>query len=218
MNQRTSFITAAAITGVVLAGTTAVAANIGILNAADSDNVGDLSAVAVTTPVDATTAAVAPQIVDIYLDESTSTTTSDLTVEGSTPATTSSTASQDFAVVDAGIVTVEQDGDAVRLIGIDANDGWTWISDESSPELTVTFTDAESEYVFYASVGPDGQIAARVDEQITNIVEVPAPQPTPPGHDSQTNSRQGVDDHDDHDEGQNEGGEDDEHEGGGDDD
>ncbi|RLE20109.1 MAG: hypothetical protein DRJ50_11255, partial [Actinobacteria bacterium] len=68
MDRKTYFITAAAITGVVLAGTTAVAANIGILNAADDDNVGDLTAVVVTAPETVPTV-VEPQIVDVYIEE-----------------------------------------------------------------------------------------------------------------------------------------------------
>ncbi len=51
MNKRTSFITAGAVTGVLLAGTAAVGANIGILNAADNGDVGQLSAAVATTPV-----------------------------------------------------------------------------------------------------------------------------------------------------------------------
>ena len=61
MNRRTSFITAAAVTGVILAGTSAVSANVGILTAAGSDNVGELSAaVPITTVVE-------PQIIDVFL-------------------------------------------------------------------------------------------------------------------------------------------------------
>lgn len=42
--SRTSLITIAAIAGVLIAGTAAVAANIGILNAADSSQIGELTA------------------------------------------------------------------------------------------------------------------------------------------------------------------------------
>jgi hypothetical protein len=201
MDRRTSFITAIAITGVALAGSTAIAANIGILNAADSDNVGELSAAAVTAVVESTPTTLAPQITDVYLDES-----------ASTPVTTTGDATQQFAIEDAGTVNVVRTGDGVRLDGVDVNEGWTWTSNEVSPtEFTVMFTNGESVYVFDASVGLDGQLAARVDEQIINVVETPAPS-TSVATGSHEDEEYESDDHDDEED------EDEEHEGGEDDD
>ena len=66
MNRRNATITAGAVTGMVLAGTLAIAANTSILNAADDDNVGELSAAAVVNaaPVDPE-----PQIIEVYIDD-----------------------------------------------------------------------------------------------------------------------------------------------------
>jgi hypothetical protein len=65
---RTSFITAAAIAGVALAGSAAIVANVGILNAAESTEIGTLSAAGDLLPAD-------PQVVDVYLDDPSATTT-----------------------------------------------------------------------------------------------------------------------------------------------
>ena len=172
MNKRTSFITAGAVTGVLLAGIAAVGANIGILNAADNGNVGDLNAVVtVTTPPETIPTSVEPQVIDVYVEEP----------ANSTPAATtpSSTAPQvdvqDFVVDDAGTVSVESTESGVLLDGVALAEGWTWISSQSAEgELEVTITSADSEYVFTASLFEDGTIVARVDELIVNVVRAPA--------------------------------------------
>ncbi len=214
MNKRTSFITAAAVTGVLLAGTAAVGANIGILNAADNGDVGNLSAAVVTTPV------TEPQVIDIYLDEpvDASSTTTGPTV------TVPQALTQEFAVDAAGTVSVEATETGVLLDGVTAAEGWTWTSTQAGDgELVVTFTSADSEYLFYASLAADGTIAARVDEPIVQIVQVPAASSSSSNSGSSSVSSNTTrsashdddhyedDDHDDHDDDHDEyeGGEDD---------
>ena len=229
MNKRTSFITAGAVTGVLLAGTAAVGANIGILNAADNGNVGDLSAaVEVSTPTETVPTSVEPQVIDVYVEEPV-----DNTPATTTPSTTAPEAvTQEFAVDDAGTVSVEATGTGVLLDGVVAGEGWTWTSRQSADgELEVTFTSADSEYVFYASLAEDGTIVARVDEPIVNVVRVPAasspatvPSNTAPSGDRNDDDRgeyhddDDDDEHDEEDDHDEEDEEDEEHEGGDDDD
>jgi hypothetical protein len=220
MNKRTSFITAGAVTGVLLAGTAAVGANIGILNAADNGNVGDLNAaVEVTTPTVPTS--VEPQVIDVYVEEPAET-----TPMGTALSTTASEAiTQEFAVDDAGTVSVRSTGTGVLLDGVVVAEGWSWTAGQTEQGLEVRFTSADSEYVFYASLAEDGTIVARVDEPMVNVVQVPAGSSpaTVPSNTAQSSDRDDddpgeYDDHDQEDDEDHEDEEDEEHEGGEDDD
>ena len=178
MNKRTAFITAAAVTGVMLAGTAAVGANIGILNAADSDNVGELSAaVTVSTEADTAPNSVEPQVIDIYLDEPSVTAdlaAAALVTESAVVSPTSAT--QRFDVDDAGTVNVRATKTGVLLDGVVVADGWSWSSEQpSETELVVTFASANSAYIFHANLALDGSITARVDEPIVNVVQAATP-------------------------------------------
>ncbi|HRB04734.1 MAG TPA: hypothetical protein PLP26_15280 [Ilumatobacteraceae bacterium] len=172
MNRRTSFITAAAVAGVVLTGTTAMAANIGMLNSGDGQNAGDSSSASavVTTPVDAIPVAVDPQVIDVYIEDPAIETTAPMVLE-----TTPEELSQVFAVEAAGTVTVEPTATGVLLDGVTVAEGWGWTANQPSPtELEVTFTAADVTYLFSASLGADGLITARVDQPIVQIVQAPA--------------------------------------------
>jgi hypothetical protein len=154
--HRTSLITAAAIAGVVLAGTVAVGANIGILNAADDSDIGNLSATGDLVPANT-------QVVDVYLDEAT-TTTSD------TSATSDSAIAQEFAVDAAGTVGVIPTASGVRLGDVVANPGWTWsLAQSDASALAVTFTNGVRTLEFTAVLGPDGTITAAVEEPIASV-------------------------------------------------
>jgi len=217
MERKSYFISAAAITGVVLAGTTAVAANIGILNAADDDNVGNLTAAVATVP-----ATVEPQIIDVYIEEA----VPQATFSTRTPGEDSDSTSQEFKVDEAGTVTIKRTPDGILLDGATVNDGWDWTSNQSSAtDLVVTFTSGDSEFVFYAGLADDGSIAARVDEPIVNVVQAPpapsssvaTPSPAAPvpsydddDHYEEDDEYEEYEDHEDE--------EDDDHEGGDDDD
>ncbi len=172
MNRRTAFVTAAAVTGTVLAGTTAVAANIGILNSAESSPIGDLSATAQLAP--ATTVA-EPQVVDVFIEDP-APTTPPATLPPTTVAETPSETTQQFSVADAGTLSVVRTETGLRLGDVTPVADWSWESSQSSStDLVVTFTSNGRTYVFYASVAADGTIAARVDEPIVKTVTVPAP-------------------------------------------
>ena len=169
MNRRSTLITSAAIAGVMLVGTTAVAANIGILNTADDDPIGELSAAAdVTTIAEPAPIPTAPeaQVIDVYIDEPVpSTLVSEAAPDG-----------QEFAVDDAGAVTIERTGSGIRVGEVAAEEGWTWSSAQTSEnELSIEFVSGDASYVFYASLAPDGTIDARVDQPIVRTVQVAAP-------------------------------------------
>jgi hypothetical protein len=155
---RTSLITAAAIAGVVLAGTVAVGANIGILSAADDSDIGNLSAAGDLIPANT-------QVVDVYLDEASTTTTDTATLD--------SAVAQEFAVDAAGTVAVIPAAAALRLGDVAANPGWTWsLAQSDASALAVTFTDGVRTLVFTAVLGPDGTITAAVEEPIVSVSSI----------------------------------------------
>lgn len=146
MIRKTAAITAASIAGVILAGGAAVGANIGILNAADDNLLGDLSAEApITTPFTEPTATEQPIA---NLSDS----------DGST---------QSFAVDTAGTVEVETDGSGLRLSDVRTNQGWSWQETSSdSRTVKVTFSSGSDNLEFTATTNDDGTISASVDRPI----------------------------------------------------
>jgi hypothetical protein len=202
---RTSLITAAAVAGVVFAGAVAVGANIGILSAADDSEIGSLSAAGDLVPVNT-------QVVDVYVDDTTTTTPATTSAMQDSAAKDSvaqdSAAAQEFAVDAAGTVGVIPTAGGVRLGDVVANPGWTWSLAQSDPSaLTVTFTANTSttgvrSLNFTASIGPDGTITASVEEPIVSV----SPTTTPTQYQGDDDDHEGADH------------EDDEHEGGDDDD
>jgi hypothetical protein len=184
MITRPVLTAAASVVGVLVAGTAAVGANIGILTAADSSEVGELSA-AVDTPIDGT-APVGVDVVEVYLDDldallapaSTPSETS-----GATPWSPSGSASDEsstyeaFTVDAAGEVVLENDGDEIDVESVTPAAGYSsTTSVQSDRELTVTF-DGPSTLVFHAVLNADGTISASVEAPV--VVEVPTPSPTP---------------------------------------
>ncbi|MEZ5256318.1 MAG: hypothetical protein R2705_05360 [Ilumatobacteraceae bacterium] len=161
---RTKLVTMASVLAVGLAGAVAISANIGILNAAADTNVGSLSA-----SVD-TTAATTPQVVDVYVNDPTTTT--------STPV------AQDFAVDNAGIVSVAQDAAGLRVASVQANPGWTWsLAQSDLSSVAISFTDGSRTLVFHATSTDQG-IAATVEETVVGQA-APAPaQPATTSHHS----------------------------------
>ncbi len=167
MIRRNSLITAAAIAGVLFAGTTAVAANVGLLTPSETSTDAGSPVVSLET----TLPSVEPQIVDVYIEDppvTTDTTTA-------TTTTTVASRSQVFAVEAAGTVSVEPTASGVRLDGVTVADGWQWTATQPSPnELQVTFTSTGATYVFSAGLAPDGTIVAGVDQPIVQIAPAPA--------------------------------------------
>lgn len=199
---RIKLITVGAIIAVGLAGGVALAANSGILDASERDGVGDLSASGdLTTP--------STQVVDVYLDDTSSTAGATTAPAATAPATTAAVAAgQQFAVDAAGTVTVSAAGGVLRLDQVEPSAGWTWQLAQPDPvNLTVTFTDGARTLHFLAGVAADGSITARVDE--------PVAAPAAPASTAATSSGGHSGDDDDH---EDDGSEHEEYEGGEDDD
>lgn len=189
LTTRTTVITVAAIAGVVIAGGAAVAANIGILDAADDDELGTLSA--------AVDLSGGTEIIDVYPQSTTSTSLDD------------GTGTQAFTVDRAGLVTVARNAGALRVAEVVANPGWTWTVDaDDAATVAVRFTDGARTLVFTATLGADGTVAADVSET------TPPPVVGPTGSDDDHDDDHGEDEHEHEDEQEHE----DEHEGRDDDD
>jgi hypothetical protein len=196
MLRKTAAFTAASIAGVILAGGAAVGANIGILNAADSNELGQLSAEA---PLDAPTETTSLIRLVAPIDESNVHT---------------------YSVDIAGAVSVETTGSGLRLVEVGANPGWTWEDTTSRADaVTVTFTAAGDTLEFEAELLADGTIEP-------SVTRPAAPSAVPPNgtassfdDDDHGSDDDGYDDDgSDDDDGFDDESEDDEHEGRDDDD
>jgi hypothetical protein len=152
MKHRTALIVAASIAAVVLAAAIAVAVNLGILTAADSSPVGQL-----------TTATVAQQAspVAAYQNEAPS--------QAATAKPQRQT--QKYVIRKAGTVQIAYSDKAVRFVTAGARGGWTWkLSQSGDEKLTVTFAHGSETYTFTAQVGKDGKVTAKVDHPVTKVV------------------------------------------------
>jgi hypothetical protein len=195
--SRTSLITAAAIAGVLLAGSAAIAANIGILNAADDSTVGELAA---TNDLVQTTPPSSAVPTTSVRQESTTT---------STTVNESSGLRSEYAVDDAGTVVLVAESGRLDLEGTKPAVGWTAGVAQGEPSsLTVTFTNGVRTVVLTASLAPDGSIVADVNEPIDVVAPAAqppaaraptaAPAPPPLAQIPPSGSYDHEDDHDDH--------------------
>jgi hypothetical protein len=202
---RTKLITIASIVTVGASAAFAVGANIGILNAADSTNVGELTAVDdLTTPN--------TQVVDVYLDGTTATATA---VTGAVTPGAAAGVPQAFAVDAAGTVTLVASDAGVRLDSVTPAAGWTWTLAQTQPsELMVTFTNGVRTLEFVGTIGADANITGSVTEPIVT----PATVSSTPYDDDHEGDDEYEDDEYEDDEYEDDEYEDDEYEGGGDDD
>jgi hypothetical protein len=152
MAHRTALIAAGSIAVVIVAGTIAVGANLGILNAADSPPVGKLSASTSLPTAQQPAAAPATPVV-----------------------AAATTAPQQYVIKQAGSVSVTLAKSGVRLNDVSALRGWTWsLSQTRDSSLKVTFKHKSATYTFVATRGPRGSIVARVDHPITKVIAAPA--------------------------------------------
>jgi hypothetical protein len=206
MIRKTAAITAASIAGVVLAGSAAVGANIGILDAADDTGLGTLSAeAAISAPADNTGATV-------ELDPSPA--TSAVTI-----APSDDSGVQTFAVDVAGTVDIETDSSGLHVKAVHPNDGWSWQETTGGPNaVALTFTSGGDTLEFVASLNADGSLDARVDRPVVTSSSPSVTTPAATGgydddeydHDDDHEEDEDHDEDDDHDDHDNhEGGEDD---------
>jgi hypothetical protein len=150
MKHRTALVVAASIAAVVFAGAIAIAVNLGILTAADTQPVGRL-----------TTATVSQQSASLAAGQGGS-------ERAAAPAKTRST--QRYLIKKVGAVTVAFSKKAVRFVSADAKRHWSWkLSQKGDRALTVTFTRGSDTYTFRASVAGHGKLTAKVDHPVTHV-------------------------------------------------
>ena len=151
--KRTQILTAAAIVAVGISGAIAVAANVGIMNAADNSTVGGVAAATDLMPTDT-------QVVDVYLG----------------PDNTTATGGQEFSVDTAGTVTVSSSTvGAIRLDSVAPTAGWSWtLTQTDTSSLLVTFTNGSRTLEFTATAGTDGTITAKVNEPVVVAATTPS--------------------------------------------
>ena len=167
MDRKTKFISAASVVGIVLAGSTAVAANVGILGQADPAGLGQLSAAAEAAPLE-------PQVIDIQLEPQNLAPTI-VSLEDSQSPTATPAAGQPFIVEDAGVVTIESVGQGLRIMDVAPNAGWSYVANDAGDStVSVTFDSDKATYVFTASVQGDGSVLATVEQPIIEFVTGPA--------------------------------------------
>jgi hypothetical protein len=183
LKSRTTLVTAAAIAG--------VAANIGILNAADDSELGELAATDELLPpavtLDPTTVA---------------------TVEAATPSSTLLEATlpageaRQYDIEGAGSVWVMTTTSGLALDHVVAVPGWSpLLSQDDLRSLRVDFTNGDRTIVFTASLGDDGTVVVDVTEPTTVVAEATAAgaTPSPVGASPTTSSGYDDDDHDEYD-------------------
>ena len=199
MPHRTALVTAVLIAVVVLAGAAAAGASLGILNAADSGPVGELSASA--SEAQMTT----PKVIDVYADD------------------VKTTDQREYKIEKAGTVRVVATRSSVRLDDVKARAGWNWkLVQTAQTKLKVVFRSKATTYEFVAVLRSNGKIGARVVRPVTKVVggagaaptaAAPAHHTPKPASPAPVSKRVDADDHDDdHDD------EPEHHEGGSDDD
>jgi hypothetical protein len=155
LTSRTTLITAVAVAGVLIAGTAAVAANIGILNASNDSSIGSLSATDDLLPSTTLDPGV-PMVVERAAPAV------------ATPASATTAASDaSYVVDDAGTVSVSTTSGGLVLVDAAANPGWTPTATQPDPlSLRVAFDNGTRTVVFTATLGADGTIVADVTEPV----------------------------------------------------
>ncbi len=144
MAHRTALVAAGSIAIVIVAAAVAVGANLGILDAADSRPVGQLSA---TVPAKTTE------------------------VADTSPTAAATPLPQTYLIRKAGAVSVLADHAGLRLSDVSAKHGWKWtLTQTTDSRLTVTFKSGKRAYTFVALLGPHRTIKARVDHPVTKVL------------------------------------------------
>ena len=149
MLKKRTVVTALSIAAIVVAGGAAVAANVGILNAADNTPMGTLSAEAdlatVAAPSSSSTAAATP---------------------AGTP--------QRFVVESAGQVEVLRDGAKLTLGEVLPSAGWQARPGAvTSDSAEVTFTSGTGELVFTATLAGDGTVTGAAKRPGQSVETIP---------------------------------------------
>ena len=186
----------------LIAGTAAVAANIGILNAADDSALGELAATDELLPSEP---ASLPTTVAPVATTAPSTTAPETTLPTGV--------AQQYDIEGAGSVWLMTTTSGLALDHVVAVPGWSpLLSQGDLRALRVDFTNGDRTIVFTASLGTDGTVVVDVTEPSTVFAQAPAAGATQsPVSPSPTTSISGGYDDDDHDHDEYDGDEDDEY-------
>lgn len=155
MKHRTAFLTAATVALVLVAGSAAIAANVGILNAS-TPVLGNLTVAAGAAGGRGQTSSsptLPPQIV---------------TVPDTAPAVTATVQPapdlSSYEVGGAGVVTLERQGDLLRIADVRADAGWQWVPLGEGALVQVGFLDRDGSILGFLAAVLDGSIVTRVDD------------------------------------------------------
>jgi hypothetical protein len=171
MERRTALVTATSIVGVVLAGATAVGANIRILDQSDESGIGQLSAAA-------------PADLDTYSTDDDDSTTQTFRV----------------AEAGSVRVESDGDGLRLGSIDTAEGWSWS-ADQPDSDHLEVTFSSSTTTYLFRAAVDADGVVTAVVDEPVeTGYHDEYEGHDEYEDHDEHEDDEHEDDEHEDHDE------------------
>lgn len=217
--KRTALVTAASIAAVVITGTAAVGANIGILSSVDDSPVGNLSA---TTELAATPVEV---VVEVATPEPSA--SSDAPAQPTAKPTVAAAdqkppgpdvRTEAFQVDQAGTVVVAVEGRTVQVASVEPAVGWSWTPDDDVPDdsLDVRLSSGSEVLVLHVEVRSDGTLDARIDRP-----KPPVPASSPavaPSYDDDDDARYDDEDEDEDYEDDDDEDDDDEHEGRDDDD
>jgi len=158
MKHRTAIITAASIVVVMAAATAAIATNLGILDSATTaSDVGTLTIETIeTVPPTVVAIAETPPAEIVVVEDASATESSDSLPNGELSA---------YAVGDAGIVTLNNDGTILTIADIETSPGWatTEIVEEPSIEIRFVGTDGGS-LQFTAHLDDAGEIVTAVKD------------------------------------------------------
>jgi hypothetical protein len=158
MKHRTAIITAASIVVVMAAATAAIATNLGILDSAtEASDVGTLTIETIETVPPTVVAIVETPPAEIVVVE-----------DASAAESSDSLANGEFAVYavgDAGIVTLNNDGEILTIVDIETSPGWatTGVVEEPSIEIRFAGTNGGS-LQFTAHLDDAGEIVTAVND------------------------------------------------------
>jgi hypothetical protein len=160
MKHRTAIITAASIAVVIAAATAAIATNLGILDTAtESSDVGALTIETVETiPAPTTSIAEAPPAEIVVIED-----VSGVTETASDSVSTGELAA--YAVGDAGLVTLANDGLTLTIVDVETNPGWATVQVLDGTSVDIGFvSDAGGSLQFTAQLDDAGGIVTVVND------------------------------------------------------
>ena len=160
MKHRTAIVTAASVVVVILAATAAIATNLGILDS--GTNTGEVGALTVAT-TEQVEVPPAP-IVKVSDDAATSSSTASDEEEQAQMSEPAGEVTA-YAVADAAIVTLENDGTMLTIIDVETNPGWQTAQILDGTAVDIGFVSSDGTVLrFVATLGPDGSVVTFVED------------------------------------------------------